>query len=274
MPLYMDLHNLEDGTTAEQLEADHNKDVAVQEKYGVNYLTYWFNDAAGKVFCLVDAPSIKAAVAVHREAHGQLADEIIEVESRDVSGFLGDSRYSTPAMHPGQFSALDPAVRTIFFTDLEGSTSFTQRLGDVAAMELVHSHDSVVRGALSAHHGQEVKHTGDGIMAAFGSAARAVDCAIQIQQTLAADSGRLDHEPIHVRIGMSAGEPVAEHQDLFGAAVQLARRVCDSANPDQNVVSNVIRELCIGKRFAFGPLGDRSLKGFDEPVSLYEVRWQ
>ena len=79
MPLYMDIHNKVDGLTADAVMHAHEADLEVQKKYGVDYLKYWFDEASGKVFCLVDAPDAKTAAAVHREAHGLVADEIIEV---------------------------------------------------------------------------------------------------------------------------------------------------------------------------------------------------
>ena len=79
MPLYLDVHHKIDGLTKEAVGAAHAKDLRVQQKYGVNYLKYWFDVGTGKVFCLVEAPSKEAAAAVHREAHGLVADEIIEV---------------------------------------------------------------------------------------------------------------------------------------------------------------------------------------------------
>lgn len=80
MPLYMDIHHHVEGLTAEAVAGAHQKDLEVQQKHGVKYLKYWFDEGTGKVFCLVEAPSKEAAEAVHREAHGGVADEIIEVK--------------------------------------------------------------------------------------------------------------------------------------------------------------------------------------------------
>ncbi|HTX88685.1 MAG TPA: DUF4242 domain-containing protein [Bacteroidales bacterium] len=80
MPLYMDVHHHIEGVTREALAGAHQKDLSVQKKYGVEYQKYWFDETSGKVFCLVKAPNKEAATSVHREAHGLLADEIIEVE--------------------------------------------------------------------------------------------------------------------------------------------------------------------------------------------------
>lgn len=81
MPLYMDVHHqLPDGATAADVAKAHEADMAIQDQYGVTYRSYWVDDKAGKVFCLVDAPSPDAAATVHREAHGLVADDIYEVE--------------------------------------------------------------------------------------------------------------------------------------------------------------------------------------------------
>lgn len=79
MPLYMDIHNKVEGLTADAVRHAHDADLQIQDKYGVEYLQYWFDEAKGKVFCLVNAPSAEDAAKVHREAHGLEADEIVEV---------------------------------------------------------------------------------------------------------------------------------------------------------------------------------------------------
>jgi Protein of unknown function (DUF4242) len=80
MPLFLDVHNMEGGVSAKDVAEAHVKDVETQEQYGVNYRNYWVDEKVGKVFCLVEAPDAEAAMRVHREAHGLVADEIYEVE--------------------------------------------------------------------------------------------------------------------------------------------------------------------------------------------------
>ena len=150
----------------------------------------------------------------------------------------------------------------------------TQRLGDDAAHRLVQGHNAIIRGALREHRGNEVKTIGDAFMVAFVSPRRAVECAIAIQRAL---HEHVQTEPggaIRVRAGLSVGEPVEEKQDFFGAAVQLAARACAHAQPGQILASSVVRDLCIGKLFAFKDAGAVPLKGFEEPVQLYEIGWQ
>src|SRR5438874_2460737 len=186
MPLYMDIHELGD-VTAEDVAKAHVADLEAQEKYGVNYLKYWVNENCGKVFCLVEAPNAEAAHSCHREAHGLVARKIIEIQPELADGFLGDVQ-TNPAgaalLPGGGADARDPGIRTVLFTDMVESTTFTQSLGDEAAIALLGVHDTIVRDALSALGGREVKHTGDGIMASFVSTAGAVRCAIQIQGEL------------------------------------------------------------------------------------------
>lgn len=136
---------------------------------------------------------------VHREAHGQVAEKIIQVEPDVADLFLGGSEVNSAGavlLPGGAADARDPGIRTVLFTDIVESTSLTQTLGDDVAMELLQIHDSVVRDALKALNGREVKHTGDGIMASFVSAAAAVRCAAQIQRGLAQRAGEQSNHPV------------------------------------------------------------------------------
>ncbi len=277
MPLYMDRHDVE-GATPEALKEAHRKDLAVQHKHGTKYLNYWHDQSRGCVFCLVDAPNKEAAVQVHREAHGLLPVEIIEVDPATVKAFFGDIKESPSLMSIAPLQSEETqhgtAFRAILFTDLEGSTTFTSELGDAKAMELLRTHNAIVRGELKDHGGREVKHTGDGFMACFASVRQAVECAIAILQSFDSHNKKNPESALFLRIGLSAGEPVAEDQDLFGATVQLAARLCDCARPEQIMVASVVPELCLGKKLTFKNQSTRELKGFDHPMSVYEVEWR
>ena len=170
------------------------------------------------------------------------------------------------------------AVHTILFTDVEGSTALTDRLGDAKARELLREHERMVREALKKHGGSEVKTMGDGFMASFWSATKALECAIAIQQAFAAHNDSAE-EPMRVRVGLSAGEPITEDDpggrgDLFGTAVNMAARIAAKAEAGEILTSNVVRELVAGKQFMFGDRGETALRGFDDPVRVYEVRWR
>jgi class 3 adenylate cyclase len=274
----MDIHEVP-GVKPEDVAKAHEKDLEVQKKYGVEYRKYWINEKAGKIFCLCDAPDAETAARVHREAHGLVADKIIEIETPEIAeSLLGnvETNAAGAALIPGGSpNDRDPGVRTVLFTDIVDSTALTQLLGDEAAMAMLDLHNTIVRNALGGSGGREVKHTGDGIMASFPSAANAVKCAIQIQSDLAQHEENCGpHRPIKVRIGAAAGEPVEQHNDLFGCTVQLAARLCSCASPEQILVSTAVAELCSGKRgFSFQDIGEVTLKGFDHPVHAHAVSW-
>src|SRR5437660_6976270 len=156
MPTYMDIHEIQGGITAEEVAKAHAHDVAVEGKYGVHYHRYWVNESAGKIFCLCEAPSAEAAMQVHREAHGKIAEKIIQVEPEVADLFLGVSQVNAAgaALLPGGAAdTRDPGIRTVMFTDIVDSTSLTQTLGDEMAMEFLRVHDTVVRDALKASNG-------------------------------------------------------------------------------------------------------------------------
>jgi len=184
-------------------------------------------------------------------------------------------------------TAAPGALQTILFTDVEGSTVLTDRLGDAAARDVMREHERITREALRAHGGSEVKTMGDGFMASFSSATKALDCAVAIQKAFdvpgttvgarRASPLRPEHG-IRVRIGLNAGEPIAEddpngRSDLFGTAVIVAARIAAQAHGGEILVSDVVRQLVAGKGFVFNDRGGQALKGFEDPVHVWEVRW-
>jgi class 3 adenylate cyclase len=271
MPLYIDIHDLP-GVTPEAVAAAHLKDMQVQGKHGVEYLKYWVNPKQGKVFCLCSAPDAHSADLVHRESHGLAAARIVEVTQDLADAFMGASEVDEggAALLPGK-QERDPGTRTVLFTDIVDSTSMTERLGDEAALAMLQVHDRIVRAALGATGGREVKHTGDGIMAVFTSAALAIRCGMNVQEQIVLHRKENPDRPLRVRVGVAAGEPIEHHNDLFGSTVQLAARLCAHADPEQILVSSVVAELCFGKALPFNDLGLVTLKGFERPVHIHSL---
>jgi len=200
------------------------------------------------------------------------SESVVRVMAKAIYEFLGEGEEApaasgAPSREPG-------GVVTILFTDVEGSTALTERLGDAKAREVLRNHERIVREALRAHGGAEVKAMGDGFMASFSSATRALECAIAMQRAFAAHSDEHPETPIRVRIGLNAGEPIAEDEDLFGTAVNMAARIAAQAKGEEILASDVVRQLVAGKRFLFADRGDIALRGFEDPMRLYEVRWR
>ena len=191
---------------------------------------------------------------------------------------IGDEMRALIGVETSQIASTTGDVYTILFTDVEGSTALTDRLGDAAARELLREHERITREALKAHGGSEVKTMGDGVMASFSSATQALECAIALQRAFEAHNESAD-EAIKVRIGLNAGEPIAEDDpggrgDLFGTAVNMAARMAAKAEGGEILASNVVRELVAGKEFLFNDRGETELRGFEDPVRVYEVRWR
>lgn len=271
MPIYMDRHFIE-GATQHAIANAHEKDLEIQDKHGVKFITYWFDEARCTAFCLVNAPNKESIQLAHDEAHGAIPHEIIEVDPAIVEAFLG--RVKDPS--PSELSAeapIDSAFRAIMFTDLKDSTLMTTMFGDTKSLHLLHIHNVLTRKALREHQGNEVKHTGDGVMASFVSVSDAVRCAVAIQKAFEIHNQTHPDKSLYLRIGLSAGEPIEEHGDLFGNAVQLAARLCSKAEPRQILVANIVRDQCQDKTIPFIDLGETTPKGFDQAIRIYKVEW-
>jgi class 3 adenylate cyclase len=185
-----------------------------------------------------------------------------------IDEFIGED--SAAAKRPGPAAAMPSSFRTVLFTDLVGHAEMMSRLGDERGRAVLREHERITREVLKAHGGTEVKTMGDGFMASFGSVTRAVECAIALQRAFAEREG----EPLSVRVGLNAGEPIEEDGDLFGATVILASRIAAKAEGGEILVADTVRGLCSGKGFLFADRGEFVAKGFEEPVRVYEVRWR
>jgi class 3 adenylate cyclase len=146
-------------------------------------------------------------------------------------------------------------------------------LGEAKALHWLHVHNALTRNALWEHTGREVKHLGDGVMASFASVDQALKCAIAIQRAFAAYNAQNAEIPLHLRIGLHAGEPVEQDNDLFGITVQLAARLCAHAEPGQILATEEVIEHFVGETSQFSSTGSIVPKGFDKAIQVYEVHW-
>jgi class 3 adenylate cyclase len=207
------------------------------------------------------AQLVTAAVAAFRE----LAMDPFVAE-RDA--LLGTVSAGRPR---GARRATGRRLVTVLFTDVEGSSLLFDRLGDASARAVLRTHDMLARAWLRRTGGVPVKHTGDGVMASFDSADAALACAVGLQRAFAEHNRSSPEHALHVRIGLNAGEPVAEDGDLFGAAVTVAARICAHARPGRILVADVVRDLARDPAVAFIDCGRVSLRGFRRRFHLFEV---
>ena len=204
-----------------------------------------------------------------------LATRIPNAQLKSVGGHLVPY-YSDQAVVIGAVGALlgtnpqpkiSPGPRgitTIVFTDLVASTELMNRLGDAEGREAFRWVEETTAGLATDHHGELVKYTGDGSLLAFPSTSGALAFAVAL-------IGAIAESPMDLRVGIAAGEPLREHGDLHGAVVHQAARIADQGTAGEIVVSDSVRQLALGKGFAFEPAGETTLKGFDEPVALWRV---
>ena len=169
----------------------------------------------------------------------------------------------------------DTGVVTVMFTDVEGSTDLTRRLGDEAARRTIENHRRIVREQLAEHDGREIDSIGDGFMLTFLSTRRAIACAVTIQKALAKHAIEHPDEEVRLRIGLNVGEVLERGGHPFGAAVNATQRVGAEAKGGQIFVSEPVRHLAgTIPGISFRDRGRRSLKGFSERWRLFEVIWE
>ncbi|HLF41721.1 MAG TPA: AAA family ATPase, partial [Acidimicrobiia bacterium] len=163
---------------------------------------------------------------------------------------------------------------TVLFTDLVGSTDLLSRLGEATFDGVRRSHFSALRQAIGRHRGEEVKTLGDGVLAAFGSAADAVACAASVQQSVERWS-RSGRAPLAVRVGLALGEVSFEDDDVFGAPVVEAARLVAAAGAGEILATSLVAMVAGGRSDArFVEVGPMELKGLPNPVAVCRVEWE
>jgi adenylate cyclase len=161
----------------------------------------------------------------------------------------------------------------LLVTDLEGFTSLVEQLGDAKAQLVIREHDRLLRARMHDWSGHEVAHTGDGFLAAFRSVKAALQCARDMQRTLADRLEDARAYPLRARMGLHAGEPLTEDTRLFGTCMNTAVRVCERAAAQSVLVTDVVKQLAQG-HFSFAQGTTHQLKGLTQPVVLYDFAWR
>ena len=202
------------------------------------------------------------------------APQILDADSITdrVGAFLADLEEPSPEPVDEKDAGVTP-FRAILFTDLVGHTQMMHRLGDDKGRDVLREHETITRRLLKENGGAEVKTMGDGFMASFPSVTKGVECAIALQRAF--DKRNLSAaEPLNVRVGLNAGEPIEEDGDLFGETVIIAARIAAMAKGSEILCSLGVRELCGGKGFLFADRGEHAMRGFEDPVRVFEISWQ
>ena len=180
--------------------------------------------------------------------------------------------YTPPDFSP--CAAPDGTV-TILFSDIEGCTAMTHRLGDQVMQGVLRDHNALIRREVASHDGFEVKSMGDGFMLAFSSARPALECAAAIQHAFRDYNGNHPQEPVRVRMGLHTGEAIREDGDFFGRNVILASRITDQAHGGQILISSLLKDLVESAGdWAFRDEREIALKGLPGLHRMFLVDWR
>ncbi len=162
---------------------------------------------------------------------------------------------------------------TFLLTDIVGSTALTSKLGNSGAQRIVRAHNTIVRAAINEYKGEEIKHTGDGMLTTFPDPAAAIRAAIEIQQDALVYALDNPKAPLELRVGVHSGSAGYEDGEYFGEAVSLLGGICDAAATGHIACSPAVQSKCIGSVFQFSDMGEVEIKNSPEPIHLFRVEW-
>jgi AraC-like DNA-binding protein len=313
MPIYMDVHYVP-GIEARDVAEAHQKDVMIQKDHSCKTMTYWIDEARGVAFCLIEAPHPSMVEEMHRQAHGLMPHKILEVSNELVESFLG--RIHDPEEATLSADGLkvfhDPAFRILLVAETSDPVLLQHALGVQQANELLGRQNNLIRKHAAAHGGRlvqhsgssrpgqhpdigrqaqhpgtsrqaqhpgtsrQAQHSGSSLIVSFSSAAAAVACALGIQQE--AMTG--EQNGTGVRIAVSAGQPVATSNDLFGDTIELSARLCRWFSTGSKVaISSAVKDLLARedyqrnkRQLAVLSPGDEGLVG--SLFSILEANWR
>ncbi|MGB3851129.1 MAG: nickel-binding protein [Tunicatimonas sp.] len=245
MPMYMDFHQFET-VSVEAVKEAHMADKLVQDRYGVRYIQFWVNEAAGTVFCLVEGPNPEACEACHRIAHGNMACNLQEVEPGFFKLFMGDKQPIHHGLAMNTAGAVDLANRTLLVADIRGVTDIEDS-SDYKQLHVPIKPKNRVVDALAAFDGRFIEHAAnDSLVGVFDSPINAIRCAQSIQNDLLEKmrlKGKNSEWNIIFRLALNQGQPLTKSTGFFEVATKQAIRLCMVAGPNQIVFSSNLQEL-------------------------------
>lgn len=241
MPLFMDLHIVPGAVIDDVVEA-HKLDVAIQDQFGCDCMTFWFDKDRGHAFCLIDAPDKESVVEMHDEAHGLIPHKIMQVNSKLVAAFLGrlQDPESLDELSKSDVKAFysDPAFRILMVTNQLDFKLLAHTSGKDKAYELFSLQNEIIHQQIDEYEGQKIEMEGKGFVISFITPSQAIQCALAIQKRL-----HIAAELLRFRIGLHAGVPVANSEELFGESIRYARHLCLLGQGRQITLSNQVHNL-------------------------------
>ena len=240
MPIYMDRHDVSETVTAENVAQLHQEDLKIQEQFGCRGLTYWFDNKRKTAFCLIEAPDRNSIQKMHNKAHGQVPNNIIEVEASIVESFLGRIEDPEKAKNTVLNIINDPAFRTIMVITLK---RLSLKQNDTAQFKSsLHNYNNSALNLLNVYEGKLVKQSENHFLVSFKSVSNAVHAAFDVQSLLKEFRNDKNNDKIILKMGLSAGVPVTEKKLIFEDTIKLAERMCQIIK-GKIIVSSEVKEL-------------------------------
>lgn len=220
----MDRHDVSETVTAETVAQLHQEDLKIQDQHGCRGLTYWFDNKRKTAFCLIEAPDRKAILKMHKKAHGQVPNNIIEVDASIVESFLGRIEDPKKAKNAQLNIINDPAFRTIMVITLKPLSLKQKQTAQYKTS--LHNFNRAVLKLLNVYAGKLVKQCENYFLVSFKSVSNAVHAAFDIQALSKEFRNDMNNDKIILKIGLSAGVPVTEKKLIFEDTIKLAEQMC------------------------------------------------
>lgn len=244
MPIFMDRHDIP-GITAEHVYEVHQADLRLQHKFGCKTLTYWFDEASGIAFCLIDAPESNAVLAMHKEAHGAVPNQIIEVETNLVQAFLGRITCPKPPENSLEHDLYinESAIRIIIYVEFRQTEKSLDKFSEDNSIKGLNDYNDLIHQTMKQHGCRKIKDADDGYIASFVTESDAVKCAEEILNNFKKFNSENPGREINAAIGISIGAPVTENNEFFGETIQQAKRLSFIAGNGQILISSSVNTL-------------------------------
>ncbi len=244
----MDRHNLP-GVTSHAVAEAHLKDLKVQKEFGCLAMTYWIDEDRGNVFCLIESPDKETVIEMHNRAHGLIPHDIIEVDSNLVKAFLGRIQDpDTPGRGDSSVQAklTDATFRIMLVVDLKDRLLFDCLHGRDKSSLLTRKFNLLVQQAVHHYSGDLIESNAE-YLASFPSATNAVDCSLNLRNSIQLQNTCENLPKVEIKIGLSGGLPVSGSKDLFGEAIKKATSLCFISGENKIYLSSSIKDQYKGK---------------------------
>ena len=233
MPLFLDLHELPNGVTAAHVAEMHQADLDIEHEYNCRGLTYWCDEIRKTAFCLIEAPNKEALIALHENAHGAVPTRIIEVNDTIVESFLGRIEDPEKSNNTSLNIVNDPAFRTVIVVKMKHLRLRTSDTNTLKAA--IRGYTTAIKTLIEKYSGGLVRHEGNSFLISFASVSNAIHCAKEIRNI----HNKVVTPDLEFKIGISAGIPVTEKDDIFEDTINTSAYLCDIAKGDFSITMAV-----------------------------------